>query len=62
LTITGRPGDDLVPDRRGRNGVRLDVHALPDRDLEVGVPGVLVERYALTPAGVAERLRRLVGG
>lgn len=47
----------------GRHGVaaKLDVLALPDEDLAVGVPAALLERYGLTPTGVTARIRRLVG-
>jgi len=41
---------------------RLDLLALPDEDLDVGVPALLIERYGLTAAGVAARLRRLLEG
>jgi transketolase len=41
--------------------VRLDTVALPDKDLEVGVPAELYEYYGLTPANVAARARALVG-
>jgi transketolase len=40
--------------------VRLDQVALPDKDLEVGVPAELYEYYGLTPANVASRARNLV--
>lgn len=54
----------MVAEVLGRHGVqcRLDVLALPDEDLEVGVPAALIEHYGLTPAGIAERLRRLLRG
>ena len=35
--------------------VKLDQVALPDTDLEVGVPAELYEHYGLTPANVAKR-------
>ena len=46
----------------GRHGVtaRVRLHGLPDEDLDVALPPVLIERYGLTPAGVAEQVRRLV--
>ena len=52
----------MVAEVLGRHGIetRLDVLALPDEDLEVGVPAALIEHYGLTPAGVTERLRRLL--
>ena len=40
--------------------VRLDQVALPDQDLEVGVPAELYEYYGLTPANVAAKARNLV--
>jgi transketolase len=45
---------------RHRASVRLRIHGLPDEDLDVGVPAVLLERYGLTPAGVADRVRELL--
>jgi transketolase len=39
--------------------VKLDQVALPDQDLEVGVPAELYEYYGLTPANVAKRALRL---
>ncbi len=46
----------------GRRGcaTRFDAVALPDEDLEVAVPAVLLERYGLSGANVAERARRLL--
>jgi transketolase len=41
--------------------VRLDQVALPDRDLEVGVPAELYQYYGLTPANVTARARTLAG-
>ncbi|HEY0935010.1 MAG TPA: transketolase C-terminal domain-containing protein [Trebonia sp.] len=41
--------------------VRLDQVALPDQDLEVGVPAELYEYYGLTPANVTARARTLAG-
>ncbi|HTX00038.1 MAG TPA: transketolase C-terminal domain-containing protein [Acidimicrobiales bacterium] len=54
----------LVAEVLGRHGIsaRLDVLALPDEDLEVGVPAALLERYGLTGRGVAERVRKLAAG
>ena len=40
--------------------VRLDQVALPDKDLEVGVPAELYEYYGLTPSNVASKARNLV--
>jgi transketolase len=53
----------MVAEVLGRHGmnVRLDSLALPDEDLEVGVPGELIEHYGITSTGITERLRRLVG-
>jgi transketolase len=45
---------------RRRMAVRLALHGLPDDDLEPGPRAELLERYALTPAGVADRLRELL--
>jgi transketolase len=45
---------------RGNMAVPLSSIALPDTDLEVGVPADLHEYYGLTPAGVASRARRLL--
>jgi transketolase len=46
----------------GRHGVpvRLRLHGLPDEDLEVATPPILLERYGLTAPAVAEALRRLL--
>jgi transketolase len=46
----------------GRYGApaRLRVHGLPDEDLDVALPAVLLERYRLTPAGVADEVRELL--
>ena len=51
----------MVAEVLGRHGVaaELDMLALPDEDLDVGVPGALIKHYGLTPAGVADRVRRL---
>jgi transketolase len=46
---------------RDRISVPLASVALPDADLEVGLPAALHEFYGLTPAGVAQRVRRLLG-
>jgi transketolase len=46
---------------RERLSVPLASVALPDTDLEVGVPAALYEYYGLTPAGVAARARSLLG-
>jgi transketolase len=40
--------------------VRLDQVALPDKDLEVGVPAELYEYYGLTSSNVAAKARNLV--
>ena len=52
----------LVAEAIARAGlsVRLDQVALPDADLEVGVPAELYEYYGLTPAHVAGQARDLV--
>jgi transketolase len=52
----------LVAEAIARAGlsVRLDQVALPDVDLEVGVPADLYEHYGLTPSNVADKARRLV--
>ena len=46
----------------GRYGApaRMRVHGLPDEDLDVALPAVLLERYRLTPAGVADEIRELL--
>jgi transketolase len=53
----------IVAETVGRNGVavRLDRVALPDEDLEVGVPAALYEYYKLTPAGVVTKALELTG-
>jgi transketolase len=53
----------IVAETLGRKGlaVRLDRVALPDEDLEVGVPAQLYEYYKLTPAGVVSRALALTG-
>lgn len=47
-----------------RNGIatRLALFGLPDEDLEVSLPPVLLEHYGLTPAGVADQARKLLAG
>jgi transketolase len=52
----------MVAEVLGRHGVEVDfdVLALPDEDLEVGVPAALLQHYGLSADGVAERIRRLV--
>jgi transketolase len=45
---------------RARVAPRFRIHGLPDEDLEVGVPAALLERYGITPAGVADQLRELL--
>jgi transketolase len=53
----------LVAETLGRGGVsaRLGRVALPDADLEVGVPADLYEYYKLTPAGVVAQALELTG-
>ncbi|MEO3930898.1 transketolase C-terminal domain-containing protein [Micromonosporaceae bacterium B7E4] len=53
----------IVAEVLGRHRVPadLDTLALPDVDLEVGVPAALHAHYDLTPDGVARRARALVG-
>jgi len=53
----------IVAEALGRERIAIPFAslALPDADLEVGVPAALHEFYGLTPAGVAERVRRLLG-
>jgi transketolase len=60
-TIVGGLGS-LVAETIGRAGVttRLATMALPDEDLEVGVPADLYKHYGFTPAGVAARARALL--
>jgi transketolase len=50
-----------VAETVGRAGlsVHLDQVALPDQDLEVGVPAELYEYYGLTASNVADRARNL---
>jgi len=45
---------------RRRLSVALRVHGTPDEHLDVATPAVLLERYGLTPAGVAEQVRLLI--
>jgi transketolase len=53
----------LVCEVLGRHGLRtpVDVVALPDTEMAVGVPAKLYEHYGLTPDAVAARARRLLG-
>jgi transketolase len=46
---------------RRRLPVDLDIFALPDEDLKVSLPGVLLPYYGLTPDGIAARARALMG-
>lgn len=52
----------LVAEELGRRGVTcaLSTLALPDEDLEVGLPADLHRHYELTPDGVARRVRALL--
>jgi transketolase len=54
----------VVAETVARNGlaVRLDRVALPDEDLEVGLPAELYEHYRLTPAGVVAKALALGAG
>jgi transketolase len=45
--------------RHGASG-KILLHGLPDEELEVGTPAALLERYGITPAGVAGTVRRLL--
>jgi transketolase len=45
---------------RRRLAPRFRIHGLPDEDLEVGLPAALLERYGITPAGVADQVRELL--
>jgi transketolase len=47
---------------RHRAPARLGLHGLPDEDLDVATPPVLIERYGLTPQAVADAVRRLLTG
>jgi transketolase len=53
----------IVAEALGRYGVstQLDCVALPDEDLEVGVPAELHEHYGLTPDSVLQRATDLLG-
>jgi transketolase len=53
----------IVAETIAREGlsVRLALVALPDEDLEVGVPAELYEFYGLTPSNVAAKAHQLVG-
>jgi transketolase len=46
---------------RHRAPAQVDVFALPDEDLKVSLPGVLLPYYGLTPDGIAGRVRALLG-
>jgi transketolase len=45
---------------RARRAPRFRIHGLPDEDLDVALPAVLLERYGLTSAGVADQVRELL--
>jgi len=45
---------------RLRLAPRFRIHGLPDEDLDVGLPAALLERYGITPAGVADQVRELL--
>ena len=45
---------------RARAAPRFRVHGLPDEDLDVGLPAALLERYGITPTGVADQVRELL--
>lgn len=45
---------------RRRLGVPIDVFGLPDEDLKVALPGILLPYYHLTPSGIADRARTLL--
>jgi transketolase len=45
---------------RARQAPRFRIHGLPDEDLAVGLPAALLERYGITPAGVADQVRELL--
>jgi len=45
---------------RNRIAPRFRIHGLPDEDLDVALPAVLLERYGITPVGVAEQIRELL--
>lgn len=52
-----------VAETLGRRGLvtKFGSLALPDEDLEVGTPAALLEHYGLTPAGVVQRAKELLG-
>jgi transketolase len=52
----------IVAEVIARHGIatRLHLFGLPDADLAVALPPVLIEHYELTPAGVAARARTLL--
>ena len=54
MARTAREWADEAIARAGLS-VQLDQVALPDEDLEVGVPADLYEFYGLTPANVTKR-------
>jgi transketolase len=45
---------------RRRLPAAIDIFALPDEDLKVALPGVLLPHYNLTPSGIADRARKLL--
>lgn len=45
---------------RHRSPAHLRIHGLPDEDLDVAAPAVLVERYGLTAPAVADQVRQLL--
>lgn len=59
--VTGGLGS-AVAEVLARHGARarLRIHGLPDEDLGVALPAVLLEHYGLTPSGVAEQVRLLL--
>jgi transketolase len=59
--VTGGLGSAVadVLARAGAGG-HLLVHGLPDEELDVAAPAALLERYGLTPRGVADRARELM--
>lgn len=46
---------------RRQLGARIELHGLPDTELDVGTPAVLLDRYGITSAGVASKIRQLLG-
>jgi transketolase len=46
---------------RRRLPADVDIFALPDEDLKVALPGILLPHYQLTPEGIAARVRRMLG-